>query len=810
MAGGSSSKLSVDVTQFKQGMREAQQSAKTFQAQMKANEAQFKATGDKEQYLTEKGKLLKGELEAQQKAAKNAEDALKKMRESGVAETSAEYQRMAQQLAGIQTAMYDTQSAMNTLSVSESKASGGAKDLNTNLSSIAKNVSLDAVIRGIDSISGAMERAVKKAGELGRAIWDNISDAAARADDAQTAAAILGIDVETYQKYEKVFSTVGDITVADWQKAKQRVQQAIYNPSSQQIDVFEALGIKTYSYTHDGGKLVKLTKNYEDILWEVGRRLREEVESGRMDQGQADVYAQAIFGRSYANLNPLLNMGQEAFEQAVSQQEVLTEEEVDALAALNDELVKLKGDFQTLQDQILAGLAPALKDAATILDSLLTNLIDFLHSDDGKALLKQMGDAVSGLFEDLSKIDPQQVVQGFTDVFTKIVGGLEWLYEHKEDVIHALEAIVVGWGALKLTGGALDILKLINGIKGLGGGGNGIVNTVTGGGGDAATGGIVARIVAKVGGKEAIKAAAVAAAGPVIGTLGGMALLSGIAALAASNNYTYRAVGDSHRFSNVDNPKQLQTAVRGILSANDSNAEWKLGYLTAGIATPEELFGMFDYEDAEKGKQNYLLGIAGQNPQVAAAMYQMYTHRFGGLNTETFNGLPTEWRAALTAGQTAYGDIRASGGTLDYTALLSGMRTYFQDFGTFNAEGEWTIPVDPEVAEGAAEALQGQIDNMNLTAPVKLTLAGMGSDIGSIAAIMGGMFRGHANGIWSVPWDGYPAILHKGERVVPNRGDSYTSNVYFGSVNLNNGLEVEALTESIDRRNRRMRAGYGS
>jgi hypothetical protein len=87
-----------------------------------------------------------------------------------------------------------------------------------------------------------------------------------------------------------------------------------------------------------------------------------------------------------------------------------------------------------------------------------------------------------------------------------------------------------------------------------------------------------------------------------------------------------------------------------------------------------------------------------------------------------------------------------------------------------------------------------------------------------IVPVMGGFARkgeeepgSFANGIWSVPWDGYPAILHKGERVMPAReNQQYTYNTYFGNVNLNNGLEIEALTESIDRRNRRQRSGYGS
>ena len=72
---------------------------------------------------------------------------------------------------------------------------------------------------------------------------------------------------------------------------------------------------------------------------------------------------------------------------------------------------------------------------------------------------------------------------------------------------------------------------------------------------------------------------------------------------------------------------------------------------------------------------------------------------------------------------------------------------------------------------------------------------------------------GHANGLPWVPYDGYLAALHRGERVLTaseNRQYTYNSNNYFGNVNLNNGQDIETLCNSIDRHNRRRSSGYGS
>ena len=71
----------------------------------------------------------------------------------------------------------------------------------------------------------------------------------------------------------------------------------------------------------------------------------------------------------------------------------------------------------------------------------------------------------------------------------------------------------------------------------------------------------------------------------------------------------------------------------------------------------------------------------------------------------------------------------------------------------------------------------------------------------------------YANGIPWIENDNTLALLHRGERVLTaseNRHYTYNSNNYFGNVNLNNGQDIEALCDSIDRHNRRQGAGYGS
>lgn len=128
------------------------------------------------------------------------------------------------------------------------------------------------------------------------------------------------------------------------------------------------------------------------------------------------------------------------------------------------------------------------------------------------------------------------------------------------------------------------------------------------------------------------------------------------------------------------------------------------------------------------------------------------------------------------------------------------------------------VPVEPKAEEGAADDVSKQIGVITLPAQIRVMNAGgfaVGGGGGGIdplrQAIFGGM-KGYANGI---PWvdSTQLALLHRGERVLTaseNRQYTYNSNTYFGSVNLNNGTQVEQLAEAISRNNRRQSRAYGS
>ena len=91
------------INEYKNAMKQGQQAVKTLDAELKLNEAQYKASGDAEDYMQKKSKLLTDQIKQQKTIVDNATKALKQMEKDGVSKTSAAYQKMQQDLANAQT-----------------------------------------------------------------------------------------------------------------------------------------------------------------------------------------------------------------------------------------------------------------------------------------------------------------------------------------------------------------------------------------------------------------------------------------------------------------------------------------------------------------------------------------------------------------------------------------------------------------------------------------------------------------------------------------------------------------------------------
>ena len=735
-----STKMNVDVSGFKRGISQANASVKTLDAALKLNEKQFKANGDAETYMEQKTNLLNSKLQAQRSAVANAEAALKAMKDNGVSPISVAYQKMQQTMIGAQTALFETQMEIRDTGDAAQEAAGQVDMMTESVNGISKKMSLEQVKAGIDSITGGLENAAKKAADLGTKIWSAIMDSARWSDDTATAAMLLDMSVEEYQRYKDVFDTIAEMTVTDWMNAKRKVQKAINEPSNDQVDVLSALGISTKAWGErkgaSGPELI--AKGWEEVFWEAAKALQNKVERGEITQDMADTWGEALFGKKFASMKPLIDLGEEGFKAALEEQTVASEEAIKKNAELNDKIIQLKGDFTQLQAEITSGLAPALESAAGVLSSLLSNVMEYLQKPEGQKALSDLETAVSGLFEDLGKIDPEDVVSGFTDVFNTAVGSVQWLVEHWHGVVDAMTGIVVGWGALKLSGGALQILQLINGLKGLGGG-----------------------------------SAAAGAAGAAAGASWGAGFASAVATAAPWLIGAYEltkvtgTAGDDQDM--LFNPETGKLTSAGWEDFNRNIDQW-----AGDIALVGSLFGDLARITTDTNAINALANFRHNGGDLGKLIEDLQSLGYVLNPDNTGNSIlenPEKWQDILQNGVQVPGEI--------------------------------------QLPENEAEVIAAQVGMV--TIPAQLAVQDTGG-YGGGSTRFPFMVMKHANGLFDVPWDGYPAILHKGEQVVPAREVSnrnYNSNLYIENMNMSGNADAQGLAAAIAAANRRTMAGYG-
>lgn len=739
-------KMGADISSFKSGIASAKSEVKTLDQQMKMLDATMKAEGKSEQTLNQQMQTLNSRMTAQKNIASQAEAALKAMSKNGVDPASESYQKMARELLAAQTGMMETQAALNSLGEGAVTAAGGVTQLENGLNGISKKISLDQVINGIGKITSGLETAAKKAISLGQSIFDNIMDAAMWADDSATMAMMYGIDLDQFLRMQKLVQNGMDTSVDAILKSQSKLKKGVGDDSKATMDALKELGLGLRS----GNILDPYSwekRNPTELFWDAGKALM-----ALGDEYEQEAKAQALFGKSWKELVPLFTefSSQAEFDEALKNVNVESADSVQNLAKLNDTMGTLRGNLDTIGREILAQFAPGLTAMADSLNNLLTEVMNYLKTEDGKAMLDSMKESFLGLFDGLKNVSAEDVVSGFKNVFESIVEGFKWIKENGDTLLHVLEGIGIFWAGLKVSEGALTLLKLVNGLQGLLAAGGGAAGAAGAGGGAGA--GFSAAILAGV--KNAWA------------TAGGMSALAPLGVFGAATLPAEIVMNQTRQKWAADYNRRMTAA-----ELPDNNA-WFISQAAETLG----LSGQVKWENAE----SLLMGLSGRKNQQLAELYNILKDANPTAGNNTWNLLNSFWNGAeLDPNQ--------------INEMLQNITDAFAD----NANKKVSIPSELTLPDNQAALLAESVGTVMIHGQI----------------VPDGVDGSHANGIWAVPRDNYLALLHKNERVIPARqmtSRNFTSNMYIENMTMNNGQDADGLAARVAAENRRIMSGYGS
>lgn len=758
------------IAQYKQAMSQASQSVKTLDAALKLNEKQLQATGDKEVYMQQKSKLLQQQIAAQTNVVKQGQAALTAMEKQGVNPASAAYQKMQQQMLNAQTALLGMNQDLDSVGQSAEETAQKTDKLTDSLNGINKKVSFDAVLNGIGKITDGMEAAAKKVASLARDVWDTMAMAASWANNENTLAAMYGIDVETLQRMQGASETIVT-SVESIIKSRQKLKQNMASDSKEISAAFKELGVSMKEWGAPGflGNPEWVARNWEDVFWDLGDALVNY--KGKMDR---DVLANQIFGKSWMELMPLFQTGREAYEKTLSEQSIVTEENVNKLNQMDDALQKLNQDYQATKNTILSELAPAFTVVAGGLSDLIGQVNEYLKTDEGKEKMEALGQSVTDLFNGITDVDFEQAIETVGGILDSITGALGWIKDNHTYVENAIKGI----------GTAFILLKAAEVVGTLAQGASALKNLI--GGGSTAAGAATASSAA-AGAAETAAITKVTTGSTLLDALGIGALFK--TAKEASEELGTGLWGYLYK---KDQMQQMQ-----LIPVTPSGVPKRTRNIT-GTATEESMQGHVIERTVENIYDDLYQAINDYDPNTSAQdTTQFFDNVLYPLIQEAGKGSGVVGDSINEIADLIYNKWIESLYDDEWEGTTGGLLNILQEAIDEKAQG-LKVETTPELPADAETILQGELNGMGLTVPVM-------PDLSSIDG-------SHANGLPFVPFDGYIAALHRGERVVPatqNKNYNFTNNNYFDRTQLNNGTDANGLAARIAEHNRHTLAGFG-
>lgn len=610
--------------EFRRSMNEAANAIKVLDSEQKLAQAQFRATGDAETYQAEQTRILNEKIAEQQKAVKAAEEAMKQLKDKGVSPTDKTYQAWATKLNTARTRLVNMESQLDQVNGTMAETRAEADSAGDALQNVGKKLEWGNTITSLNTLNQALSSVLDTAGRIAAAVWNAEVEASKWADDLATAAAQAGIDAETYQSWQYASQFI-DTEVGTITKAMNRMAKNVGSESAELVKIFNKLGVATRKA--DGS-----ARDAQETFWDVIDAL-----GAIEDPTEQAIYANAIFGKSWTELLPLINAGSAAYKDLAEQGRevaVVSQEDVDALGAFNDAFNDMNSRLSKARNTLLARLAPSFTKIANSAGAAADAFNKFLDSEEGSAAIDALNSAIESLISSLLGEDNgagtfASIIDLATGAVNSLTEALTWISQNGDTVSGIITGLGIAFATLKVAPSALAFVQLLSKIP------IGKLTSLFGGGSSA--------------GGAASGAASAASAAAGSSTANGAAILvkvvntAEIAALIAAGAESvwnmYHEVKDNHSFLGIDLdwlwPKEQQYSTdkkAWYEHVEDSWNAWNDQAYQLGVYMDDQLTALGEWvlglfgggKSGEVSGTEYRDSMTGMTPEELQAAHQTY------------------------------------------------------------------------------------------------------------------------------------------------------------------------------------------
>lgn len=356
-------KLSFDgETQYKAACKEINSTLKLLNSEMKLVTAEYKSNASSAEALKAKQEVLRKTYDEQKKKVEETEKALAKCKEA-TGENSEASKKLETQLNYQKTALANTETELGKTTTELDKAEKAADGMGNEVEDSGKQAKeatskFSGFTEAVKKVATATAAAVAAIGTAavaaGKALYDMASDTASAGDQIDKESQKMQISANLYQQLSYACERSGS-SVSDLTKGVKNITTELGKTAEGAKGAgasFEAIGV---SLKNTDGSI----KSTEQVLLESIDAL-----AGMEDETQRNAAAQDIFGKSAAELLPLLNSGADGIKQLMDETEeygmIMSDEAVAASAAFEDSLSRLQWTFSGVKNSITGEMLPSI------------------------------------------------------------------------------------------------------------------------------------------------------------------------------------------------------------------------------------------------------------------------------------------------------------------------------------------------------------------------------------------------------------------------------------------------------------------